>query len=226
MLTLNQYLNDGNKVITDTIKNLFDFLDDISSQVLTDMMNLKYDDAIMYHTTENQVLHDTQTVLIMYQDQLKRLFEAYNSEYDPTDGYTKTVDETIQHSGTDTDEDEVINSGTDTTTSSGTSGTDTVIKSRTYDDNTMTTTETTDVDSTDSNSIGVAHGHKIKTDHDKTYGHKVVGSTTETGTLPVVEALRDYVDFNKYNFYEYVIDIIISYITLPSFKSSMGGLYE
>ena len=223
-LTLKQYLDSGKAVINDTIVSLFDFLDDTNSDGITDIMVLKYEDAVMFHTAENQVLHDTQTVLIMYQDQLQHIYNAYNSEYDPIEGYSKSITETIQHSGTDTDEDEIRNSGIDSTSSSGSSSSDTTQKSRTYDNNTMTETDQSSIESDDSNATSYTHGHKINTDHDKTYGHKVTRSYSEVGTLPVLEELRDYVDFNKFNFLEYVVDILARYITIPAFK--VGGLYD
>lgn len=222
MITLKQYLDDGKAIINDTIVNLFSFLEDTSAEGLTDIIALKYDAAEMYHTAENQVLHDTQTALIMYKDQLEKLYSAYTMEYDPAAGYSKEISETVQHSGTDTDEDEVRNTGIDSTSSTGSSDTATEQKSRTYDDNTMTVTDQASTEVDDSNSTSITHGHKINTDHDKTYGHKVVTSMTETGTLPIEEALRDYVEFNRFNFLEYVADIIAMYITIPAFK--IGGL--
>lgn len=221
--TLEEYLSASKSIINSNIVGLFSFLADTSAAELTDIIELKYADAVMYHTAENQVLHDTQTALIIFRDQLEKLYEAYlDTEYSATDGYSKTISETIQHSGTDTDEEEIRNTGTDTTSSEGSSSSGTTNKSRTYDDNTMTTTDESSTTSGDENSVDLVHGHKINTDHDKTYGHKVVGSTTEIGTLPVVESLREYVDFNRFNFYEYVCDIIARYITIPAFK--VGGI--
>lgn len=223
--TLQEYISDNKQIINSTIVGLFSFLADTSAEDLTDMIALKYDYAVMYHTAENQVLHDTQTALIMYNDQLENLYTAYlNTEYSATDGYSKTISETIQHSGTDEDDDTLTNSGTDKTTSEGSSSTGTGLKNRTYDDNTMTTTEETETSGEDENEVNLIHGHKVVTEHEKTYGHKVVGSTTEIGTLPVVESLREYVDFNRFNFYEYVADIIARYITIPAYK--IGGIYS
>lgn len=220
--TLREYLSNNKQIINSNIVGLFSFLADTSAENLTDIIALKYDYAVMFHTAENQVLHDTQTALIMFSDQLEKLYTAYlDTEYSATDGYSKTISETIQHSGTDADDDTLTNSGTDKTTSEGSSSSGTGVKNRTYDDNTLTTIEESETSGDDENEVNLIHGHKVVTEHEKTYGHKVVGSTTEIGTLPVVESLKEYVDFNRFNFYEYVADIIARYITIPAFK--IGG---
>lgn len=221
-MKLNEYLTEKAAFNT-TILSAFSFMAGTTVTEITNMLRLKYGLARMYYTTESDVLTAVTTVLTMYSDQLTKLYTSYNKVYDPETGYTKTIETNETHSGSDTDDDEVTNSGSDTVSSSGSSTNDTTLNTRTYDDNTMTETENTEGSTTDSNTTTNTHGHIVNTDHTKSYGHIIDGEVTETGTLPVTEALKSYVEFARFNFYEYVIDIVARYITIPSYD--MRGEY-
>lgn len=221
-MRLKKYLTDK-AVINSTIVNKFDFLAATSATELTNMIRLKYDYAEMYHTTESEVLVDTETALDMYSNQLQKLYNAYTKVYDPEDGYTKTTETVEQHSGSDTELTDEVHSGEDNTSSSGESSTSNSLSTRTYDNDTMTVTESNSGSSEDSNDVTTTHGHRVDNDLTKNYGHRLEGEIVETGTLPITEALNNYVTFARFNFYEYVVDIIARYITIPGYSVDMEG---
>ncbi len=187
-LTVNQYLNNGNTILSSAQIQQISYLDNSKVALIENIMRLKYGIKKMYYQTEEDVQASAFTVFMMHDYTWTTKYATTQLVYNPLHMVDMEETGTDTHSGTDTttaSQDNTGTQGTASTSSKVNTGTQTTVddNDRTntgtqtvVDDGTTTrtdnTTEATSKRSYDSNTMtetdSVADTGTVSTDVDNT----------------------------------------------------------